>query len=274
MALRMWPVPGKEKSRLICAAFATGAPKGAVGSVFFGTEGVMSAFQKAKACGEPWWYCDNSYFDKHRGIYFRVTKNALQVDPRAKTSDGKRFAALQVPVRPMRCTHVFHDHQLCQKCGAPETDAGEGRITLLAPQSDDFMKSTLGLRINWALEATEKTLAWLESGSAPFSLRVHPWQRDKTKRNETFAARLPDARLVISYSSAASITALLEGVPAISTGDSAAAHWIGGPFTRGNVLDPVRPSIEERTAFAQVLADNQFTLDEFRSGKAWSWLNR
>mgnify|MGYP001397753575 CR=1 FL=1 len=49
MGLTMWPVPGKAKSKLICSAFAAGAPKGASGSVFFGTEGVMSAFQKAKS---------------------------------------------------------------------------------------------------------------------------------------------------------------------------------------------------------------------------------
>lgn len=250
MALRMWPVPGKEKSRLICAAFATGAPKSAVGSVFFGTEGVMSAFQKAKASPEPWFYVDNSYFDKHRGIYFRVTKNALQVNPRDKTSDGRRFAALKVPVKPM-----FEDAR---------------ELVLLAPQSDDFMKSTLGLKIEWASETCAHLDQWPEVRAA---LRVHPWQRDKLKRNETFAAQLPQTRLVISYSSAASITALLEGVPAISTGPSAAAFEIGGPFTRDNVLDPRRPSVDERVAFASVLADNQFTLDEFRSGKVWSWLN-
>ena len=49
MGLTLWPVPGKAKSKLICNAFAAGAPKSAKGSVFFGTEGVMSAFQKAKA---------------------------------------------------------------------------------------------------------------------------------------------------------------------------------------------------------------------------------
>lgn len=249
--LTMYPVPGKEKSKLICAAFAMGAPKSAEGSVFFGTEGVMSAFQKAKTCGKPWFYVDNSFLDKHRGIYFRVTKNALQVDPRGKTSDGKRFAALQVPIRPWN-----------------SINDSSGRI-VLAPQSDDFMKSTLGLRIDWAGE----TVAQLEEWGFRGRIDVHPWQRDKLKRNETFAARLPGARLVISYSSAASITALLEGVPAISTGESAAAHWIGGPFTHDNVLAPRFVSPEERLQFAQILADNQFTLDEFRSGKAWSWLN-
>ena len=46
MALTLYPVPGKEKSKLICNAFAAGAPRHATGAVFFGTEGVMQAFRR------------------------------------------------------------------------------------------------------------------------------------------------------------------------------------------------------------------------------------
>lgn len=250
MALKLIPVPGKEKSKLICKAFAMGAPASAQGSVFFGTEGVMDAFVRAKTCGEPWFYCDNSYIDKHRGIYFRVTKNALQVDPCDKTSDGKRFAKLNVPIKERQTS---------------------GAGTLLVPQSDQFMKS-IGMP-GWAAVTSEKTLKWLEHGSAAFSFKVHPWDRNKDKRNATFAEMLPSTRLVITHSSAAAITALLEGVPAISTSHTAAAYWLGGPFDPLNVRDPVLPSVEERQHFANVLADNQFTLGEFRDGTAWRWLN-
>lgn len=248
MALKLYPVPGKEKSRLICAAFAAGAPKNATGSVFFGTEGQMSAFQKAKAGSEPWYYIDNSYFDKHRGLYFRVTKNALQVDPRGQGSEGQRFAALKVPIKAWR-------------------DPLNEEV-LIAPQSDDFMKSTLGRKDNWVVETAAQLNAWGMRG-----VRIRPWNRDKLKAAVMFADDLPNLRLVVVHSSAAAITALLEGVPAISTGDTAAAHWIGGPFTRENVLNPVRPSYDERLWFAEVLADNQFTLEEFKTGKAWAWLN-
>ena len=94
MALTLYPVPGKEKSKLICNAFAAGAPRHATGAVFFGTEGVMQAFRRAQQ--GTWFYIDNSYFDPHRGIYFRATKNALQVDPTGKASTGERFAKLLV----------------------------------------------------------------------------------------------------------------------------------------------------------------------------------
>ena len=245
--ISVYPVPGKAKSDMICRAFLAGAPKSAKGAVFFGTEGQMSAFQKAKASGDPWYYVDNAFFDKHRGIYFRVTKNALQVDPRGKASDGKRFAALKIPIRPM------HENK--------------GGDILLVPQSDNFMKSTIGARHDWTEDTRYQLAYW---GLGP--VRVHPWDRDKLKRNAAFSEMLPTTRLVITHSSAAAITALLEGVPAISTSGTAAAHWLGGPFTPANVLDPVRPSVEARRQFAEVLADNEFTLEEFGSGKAWAWL--
>jgi len=246
MTLRLFPVPGKAKSDMICKAFAFGAPPSAEGSVFFGTEGQMDAFTKAKARGGPWYYIDNSYFDKHRGLYFRVTKNALQVDPRDKVSDGKRFAKLGIPVRERMVL---------------------GGLMIVVPQSDQFMKST-GYVGDWAAVTARR----LEGMGCPY-VHVHPWQRDKIARGEAFAALLSRARLVVTYSSAAAITALLEGVPAISVSDTAAAHWIGGEFHQGNVLDPQIASIAERRQFAEVLADHQFTLEEFRSGKAWAALN-
>lgn len=249
MTISAYPVPGKAKSDMICKAFLAGAPKSARGAVFFGTEGQMSAFQKAKASGEPWFYCDNAFFDKHRGIYFRVTKNALQVDPRGKTSDGKRFAALKVPVKPWG-----------------ENPNGD---ILLVPQSDNFMKSTVGIGHDWTEETRYQLAYW---GLGP--VRVHPWDREKLKRNAAFSELLPTTRLVVTHSSAAAITALLEGVPAISTSDTAAAHWIGGAFLPAKVHEPARPSIEERRQFAEVLADGQFTMDEFRSGVAWKWLEK
>jgi hypothetical protein len=146
VTLTCYPVPGKEKSRVICRAFEAGAPKSATGAVFFGTEGVMSAFQRAKS--GTWYYVDNAYTDPQRGQYFRVTKNALQVDPLVRRdiggyllpSTGERFARLGITVRDWR-------------------DKRGGRI-LVIPQSDDFMKSTLGRKGDWLGETVAKLNAW------------------------------------------------------------------------------------------------------------------
>lgn len=263
MGLICYPVPGKEKSRLICRAFETGAPKSATGSVFFGTEGVMDAYQRAKA--GTWWYIDNAYFDRCRGTYFRVTKNALQVDIRAgigpvspmgrpsplwiKSSTGDRFRQLGITIKPMR-------EQL-------------GSKILVIPQSDSFMKSTLGKPGDW----TRDTLHHLKVFGVPEAdIKVRPWLRDKKRAYIELREDLKDAKLVVTWSSASAITALLEGVPAIS--ESGAATWITGPLVADLVHRPLMPSLAERAQFAAVLADNQFTLDEFRDGTAWRWLER
>ena len=244
MALTLYPVPGKEKSKLICNAFAAGAPRHATGAVFFGTEGVMQAFRRAQQ--GTWFYIDNSYFDPHRGIYFRVAKNALQVDPTGKTSTGERFAKLGITVKDWR-------HK------------PDGKIIVI-PQSDDFMKSTLGRKGDWLRETVEKLNAW---GYGP-RVRVRPWLRDKKTAYVELHKDLDDAALVVTWSSASAITALYEGIPAIS--ESGAAYALTGPLTSERVAQPLMPSLEDRTRFLQILADNQFTLEEFKNGVAWRWL--
>ena len=67
---------------------------------------------------------------------------------------------------------------------------------------------------------------------------------------------------------------MMEGVPSISTGPTAAAYHLTGPLTRESFIDPPRPSYGERYQFASVLADNQFTLSEFSTGVAWKWLEK
>lgn len=261
MPLTLRPVPHKEKSKLICKAFAHGAPAAAQGDVFFGTEGVMVAWQaaqrRAAAGGAPFWYLDNSFTDPQRGQYFRVTKNALQVDPMwrggrldgtLRYSDGERFARLGITVKDWR-------------------DNSNGQI-LVIPQSDDFMKSTLGRKGDWLGETVTKLNAW---GFGP-RIRVRPWQRNKAQAYVELHKDLDDAALVVTWSSASAITALYEGIPAIS--ESGAAHALTGPLTEELVHQPLRPSLVERTRFLEVLADAQYTLDEFRNGTAWRWLER
>jgi hypothetical protein len=246
MALTCYPVPGKEKSKLICSAFQTGAPKHATGAVFFGTEGVMDAYQRAKA--GTWWYIDNAYTDPQRGQYFRVTKNALQVDPRGKTSTGERLKRLGLVIKDWR-------------------DRESGPV-LVIPQSDNFMKSTLGKVGDW----TADTVTKLKAFGVGDRIKVRPWLRDKKQAYTELRQDLDGAALVVTWSSASAITALLEGIPAIS--QSGSANALTGDLTMQNVKFPKRPSLVDRAQFAAVLADNQFTLDEFRDGTAWRWLER
>jgi len=262
MPLILRPVPHKEKSKVICKALAHGAPASAQGDVFFGTEGQMVAWQtaqkRAAVGGAPFFYVDNAYTDPQRGQYFRVTKNALQVGPmwrdgsridgKLRYSTGERFARLGIKVKDWR-------------------DKPNGTI-LVIPQSDDFMKSTLGRKGDWLGETVAKINSW----GLGHRIRVRPWQRDKKQAYIELHKDLNDAALVITWSSASAITALYEGIPAISESGSACA--LTGGLLEQRVREPLRPSLAERQRFLEVLADNQFTLDEFRDGTAWRWLER
>lgn len=252
MTLTLYPVPGKEKSRLICKAFAAGAPADATGAVFFGTEGVMDAFQRAKT--GTWYYIDNAYTDPQRQQYFRVAKNALQVSVidaktgRMRESDGRRFARLGITVREYR-----------DKPGGP---------IIVIPQSEAFMKSTLGRTGDWTRETVEKLRAWGFEGR----IRVRPWLRDKKTAYVELHKDLASAALLVTWSSASAVTALYEGIPAIS--ESGAVNELSGPLSRDAVLHPLRYPVETRQKFLELLADAQFTLDEMRDGTAWRWINR
>jgi hypothetical protein len=247
VALTLHPVAGKLKSVVICDAFAAGAPKNAEGDVFFGVnDSNVAAYRRALREGHDWYYIDNAYIDKWRGTYFRVTKNALQVDIRDKASDGKRFAALGVPIKDWRKT--------------------PGARILLCAQSESFMRTAVvGYRGTWV----DNVLTQLESFPHHYPIRVRPWSPDKIKVSIALLDELPELHLLVTHSSAAAITALLEGVPAIS--EAGAAHHLTGKLTRESVENPPQPAGREH--FAAVLADNQFTLAEFKKGLAWRHLN-
>ena len=246
MAIVAWPVPGKVKAINFCNDFIKGAPKNAEGNIFFGvTHGNVAPYLRAKALGRTWWYGDNSYFDKHRGTYFRVTKNALQCRG-DEPSDGTRFRALGVEIKPWRETL--------------------GDTLLVCEQNDNFMAAAVGYKGNWR----RNTLAALAAMKLPYKIRVRPWNPDKHQNAVTLLQELPTLRAVITHSSGAAITALLEGVPAIS--ESGAASRLTGPLTRENIMSWQRPTNREQ--FAWALADNMWTLDEIRKGAAWRHLNK
>lgn len=247
MTLLAYPVPNKQRSVDICNAFIKGAPKDAQGDVFFGVNhGNVAPYLRAKALGRTFWYIDNSYLDAVRNVYFRVTKNALQRRG-DEPSTGERFASLKIPVKPWR-EHLGADLLLCE-------------------QNQNFMAVAVGYKGDWL----RKTTLLLEDMELPFRVRPRHWNSDKhtVYLNLLEDINENDIRMVITHSSGSALTALLEGVPAIS--QAGAARLYTGPLTRENILNWQRP--ENRMALFNSLADGQFTLDEMRSGYAWKVLN-
>lgn len=233
------PVAGKEKSRRLCEAFRRGAPRDADGFVFYGVDSsnVLKweyARRHDRVTGaRDWFYIDNSYFDATRGWRFRVTKNRVQVDPRHLVSDGKRFDALGINLRPFL--------------------SGSRRHAVVCPQSDSFMQHV----------ARWPGPQWLQHHLATLSswdVRVRSWQRDKAKAMQSLAADLRDAAVLITHSSSAAVQAVINGVPVIVSEMSAVSCLVNGDGS-------------DRARVLSVLADHEFTLDELEDGTAWRRLN-
>lgn len=249
-----YPTPGKAKARQILEAFCGGAGGRVVdelprrledgAAAFFGvTPATKPLWEQAKREGRAWYYLDNAYFHEARGSYFRATKNRLQHDGRG-LSDGQRFAALDLEILPWR---------------------KGGRHVVLAPQSDEFMQVCAAYAGRW----TDDALGALY-GKTERELRVLAWNRDKTQWYADLAPNLVNCWCLVTYSSASAISALLAGVPAICTAeDCVVAPWCRADLRA--IESPPRP--EGREAIAAMVADQQWTLDEMRSGLAWAMVN-
>jgi hypothetical protein len=248
--IHAYPVAGKAKSYEICEAFVRGAGGAIVtssdqlqpGAAFF--YGVDSSnihlFRQAKGLAQELFYCDNSYFDSARQGYFRVTRNRIQHHGHG-VSTGERFRQLGVAIEPWKKS---------------------GEHILVCPQSDSFMRDIVNFNGNWLSEIT----GFLKT-STKRPVKVREWSRDKGALAATLVDDLQDAYALVTWSSAAAITAVLNGVPIFCGGDCAAQ-----PMS-GSLMRLEEPKRAERAVWAGVLADNQWTLNEFRSGVAWKALN-
>ena len=249
-----YPTPGKAKAKLILEAFCAGANGKVADShvsllpgpaSFYGVvPETKHLWKAAKREGRDVYYIDNAYFDSAREVYFRVTRNRLQ-HPGYGESDGKRFASLNIPIQPWR---------------------ESGTHVLVCPQSVQFMRDVAEYQGDW-LKDTLTALKLLTDRP----VRVRAWSGNKKEWFRGLPEDLKDCHCLVSYSSSSSITALLSGVPAISTGDDAIARPVTGRLE--DVENPPKPSEDERRAWASVAADNQWTLPEMRSGLTWRMLN-
>lgn len=245
-----YPVVGKRKSAELCQAFIEGARtdrRHNDAAVFYGVDASNeAAWRECKASGRDWYYIDNSYFDAARGRQFRVTRNRLQHSGRGR-SDGRRFDAIGVDIAPMKC---------------------EGHRVILVPQSAAFMQHVAGCRSDWLTDV----IALLDGVIDPSRLCVRPWTRDKLASQRTLEADLLDAWALVTWSSSAAVTAVLAGVPVFSLSPDSAAWDLSGASLFNQPLRAF-PGEAERRRWAGVLADNQWTLEEMRSGVAWAALN-
>jgi hypothetical protein len=244
-----YPTLGKPKAKVLVDAFMAGCGDlKQDAAVFYGVNDTnIDHWRRVQRMGTPYYSIDNSYFDETRGFkephaQFRITKNRFQVQAQGMASDGRRFAVLGVQLQPWKVRGPDSHIVLCQ-------------------QSDEFMQDVAKYPGNWLRGATTAT-RWEHPHHA---VVIRTWDRDKAKLARSLPQDLEGAFLLATHSSAAAVTALIHGVPVRVS--SMSALW-GCNFDRKNDNCPVR-----LTAMG-VLADNQWSLEEIASGKAWSWLNK
>lgn len=243
--MKAYPVPGKKKSADLCQAFIDGAGdegRASDAAVFYGvTDANYSDWLRVKAEGREFYYIDNSYFDGCRGTHFRVTRNRLQHDGRGG-SNGVRLTAMGVTVKPWK----------------------QGKHIVVCPQSDLFMRLMAGYPGNWTTYACNAI-----SQVTKRHIIVRGWQSDKVALSGSLVDDLSDAWALVTWSSAAAVMALLEGVPVfVGTPDCAAFDFAGWGLR--HIESPRRP--HGRETWAAVLADNQWTIEELANGTAWRML--
>lgn len=241
-----YPTLGKPKAKVLLDAFMAGCGDlKQPAAVFYGVnETNIEHWRRVRRDDTTYYSIDNSYFDEARGFkephaQFRITKNKFQVQADRLTSDGDRFAALGIKLQPWK-------------------HPGVGSHTVVCQQSDAFMRDVARYPGDW-LKATLQSLA----GASPVVVRT--WDRDKLKLARTLPQDLEHAHLLVTHSSAAAITALIQGIPVLVS--SMSALW-GCNFNVADDNCPVRLNT------LGVLADNQWSLGEIASGKAWGWLNK
>jgi len=248
-----YPTPGKAKARVLLDAFCAGAGgrvsedismlRGSGGAAFYGVvPGTLRLYDRAREEGRDVYYLDNAYFDPTREVYFRATLGRLQHEGLG-SSDGKRFATLGIPIEPWR---------------------RGGSHILLCPQSDQFMRDVAKYQGNWTQDTLDALRALTDR-----ELCVRPWTGNKREWYRTLPEDLVDCWALVTYSSASAITAMLSGVPAIVTAEDSIARPLAGRLE--DIESPPRP--DGRREWACVVADNQWTLDEMRSGLCWRTLH-
>lgn len=243
-----YDLPSKAKHSQVISAFAAGCG-GRVASVlepklldgdcaFYGVRPPwLHLWEQAKREHRDWFYIDNAYYDCSREKFFRVTKNGLQCDGmNAVWNDegAKRLKALGIVVQPWRTG---------------------GSHVLVCPQTVEFTKICAGYPGDWEADAVA-------------ALKNHTDREIRVRRKGNSTPLQHDligAHALVTSMSCAAVEALIAGVPVFCT-HRCAARWMGKSDLT-DIENPYYP--ERRQEWAELLAANQWSIEELRDGTCW-----
>lgn len=222
-------------SQVVCNAFAKGSGGKIVPPVSL-LEGPAMVYGILRGCGDivrqcewvgrDYTYVDHGYFKRgYYDGYFRVCRNALQSQPNGDFPSD-RWESLDLGLRPWNRT---------------------GRQILVCPISG-YLGKFLGID---AVKWTETVVR---------ELSRHTDRPIIVKQKDGTPLPLKDAWCLVTYTSNASVDAIISGVPVIVLGDHPAKEL---SWTWRQIESPVWP---EREPWCWNLAYSQFTLEEIARG--------
>lgn len=207
--------------------------------------GLLPTLDEAIKLGRTWWYADNGYFKRgHYDGYYRVTRNAFQHDGIHGDDDPTRWEHLDIHI------HAWKNN---------------GQHIVVCPPSR-LWASLCGFDADkWLIETIDTLRKYTKR---PITIRMKMSWSDVKTRSVSLDQDLQNAWMLVTHSSNAAVESLLAGVPVICT-DPCAAQCMGRTDLAA-IEDPIYP--DDRLRWASVLANNQWTLDEMRSGLCWEML--
>lgn len=230
-------------SKVLCSAFAEGCggsivPPGRLldgPAVVYGIlRGCGDIIKQCQWVNRDFYHIDHGYFLRgHYDGYYRVSFNGFQCEPYGP-ADPTRWERLNVPLRPWK---------------------RRGRHVVICPISQMVAEF---LHVD--------PVQWLNAVIAEISLHTDRPVIIKPKDGKPLASALEDAWCLVTHSSNAAVDAAVAGVPVITLGESC-CEAISWDFE--NIESPHWPYREN---WVHWLANNQWTIDEIRSGEAWTSL--
>ena len=233
-------------SQVICRALSIGSGGRVVpplrlldgpAAVYGVLRGCDRIIKECEWVGRDYFHVDHGYFKRgHYGGYYRISRNGLQWDGRAKNHPPDRWKRLGISLRPWRKS---------------------GRSVVVCPLSA-AIGHFFGI----------DTHRWLEATINEIQLYTDRPVLIKAKDSEvSLRETLLDAWCLVAHTSNAATEALVEGIPVFVLGPAASKPMGLSDLTK--VETPVYP---DREPWLNALAYQQWDLSEIRRGECWDWI--
>lgn len=209
----------------------------------------------AISIGRTWYYGDHAYFG--RGIFYRVTKNALQCRGDFYTH-GEKFDAAMKRFEQTQTVLIKHGHP---PITIESRKADPNGFIMLCPPSEALSERSCFTQQEWI----DKAIFQLKKVTKR-EIRI----RQKPKINRTpapFLEAMRGAWCVVTYTGNIATEAMLGGYPAFCDGPQPSNVFGNTDFAK--IETPYLPDTETLKAWAANLCMNQWTLKEIERGICW-----